>query len=665
VSERELEDVGAVPLLELAARYARSGLRIFPVDMRQGPDGKHRKTPLHGYEWKQRASSRVNEVVEDVSDAIGRIGEEHVGIGWALGLDRNLALDLDVSKAPVWWADLLDPAGVAQNITSRGVHLVYRMPDGRTIGNGTANFPSRGWGEVRGAGGYIVIAGPDRPGFNPAELANVRTFPRPDWLSDAGPDVKALGSEELEAWLDGHRGPTRPGRLEGFTTRLEAWTIGESRHDTARDVACWMMREACAGVVDAVAAVEVLVGWWGAHAELPGLRRLGDRELVSILRWAVAVAEADTERVAEIRAEADAFDGFEEVSLDELLGSASSSEVSTFDPLDLGPVLAGHVLSPMASLLTLDDGRALLHVRRLNEIHGDSGSGKSWIVAAAIAELLEAGAVVALLDVESDPGTLIERLRQIGTDDDAIRHGLAYIRPDEAFTRPNVERLVAHVGRLDVAHVFLDSLGEAFALEGIDENLDAEVAPWYTRAVRPILATGAGVTIVDHITKAGELPLHPSGSKRKRAVVDGTSWLIAALEPFTKTDGGRLSIRCGKDRHGAYRRGDVIAELVMSGLDVTTGRSMLTLTAPADLGAGATSRTSDVELVCNVLGAVGVPLSLDAIRSKLLAVGIKLGKDRVRGACEDGVLRGFLVEHAGPRGARHFGALDEVPISDE
>ena len=55
------------------------------------------------------------------------------------------------------------------------------MPDGVVPGNSTARFPERGWGELRGFHGQIVIAGPDRPGFDVAELTKATPFPRRVW----------------------------------------------------------------------------------------------------------------------------------------------------------------------------------------------------------------------------------------------------------------------------------------------------------------------------------------------------------------------------------------------------------------------------------------------------------------------------------------------------
>lgn len=670
-SSVELED-HKTPILELAARYARAGMRVFPVDMRVGTDGKHGKTPPHGYLWKERASSAVNEVVEDVLAAIEVIGEDVVGIGWALGLDGCLALDLDHDEPP-WWGELVSTY-TAINRTARGIHLIYRQPDGRRIGNGTSRFPAspKPWGEVRGHGGYVIVAGPDRPGFDVDELLRVQAFPRPDWLSDAGADALLLGLEELRDWLlERSSGKSIPGKVAGYRTRLAAWRPGESRHDTAVTVACWIARESAAGVVNAREAVELLGEWWRRVGERPG-RRLTDRELTSVVRWAVGVALTDPARLDEIARTATDYDveaRTVSARMDELVAGVTVELEPAEDPfvsyeaVDLRPWLAGTVAVVTPDLLCLVDGRALLYGGRLNGVHGDSGAGKSWLLALAVAELAALGRRVLVVDLEDTPAPLVSRLRQIGVSDAAILAALVFVHPDASFVHGGGGRLVELARREAVAHVWIDSLGEAFALDGIDENVDAEVAPWLAVVVRRLIdATGAGVTLVDHVTKAADNPLHPSGSKRKRAAITGASWYALALEPFTIAEGGRVALRCGKDRHGYYRKGDTVAELVMSPLDVATGRSSLELVAPsADVQDGRPRDPLDV--IVEALETYGEHNdgALEALMSRVAG----WGQSQMRKQRELALKRGLIAERRGPNNARLFRFVEPSTNHDE
>jgi len=644
-------------VVELAAAYARAGMRVFPVDMRLDENGKRRKTPPHGYLWKERATARINHVVEDMVDALERIGEPDVGVGWALGLDGCLALDLDADKAPVWWSDLL-PDQVAVNVTARGVHLIYRQPEGRRIGNGLGGFPSRGWGEVRGHGGYIIVAGADRPGFDVAQLSRIVAFPRPEWLTDAGADVVPLDVEELREWLEEHsKEPSQRGKLAGYRTwLLENWEPGISRHDTAVRLGCWIAREVAAGVVSAREGFELLRAWWTEVARQPG-RVLTERELSSVIRWSIAAALTDPERLEAIAAEATSFDAGARATsqhMAELVaaGRRSSGDESTWLELDLADVLDEHYVQPRPTILArsdLESDGCLFYAGAVNGVHGDSGVGKSWIALAAIKSVIVNGRHAILVDLEDTPGSIVARLRLLSVRDDAIAERLHYIRPLEAPTLEDGLYLRELIARHDVALVVIDSLGEAFSLDGVNEDRDAEVAPWVRRKLRPLADTGAAVLVLDHSTKAADNPLHPSGSKRKRAALTGASYLVTEVVPLVRGDGGVLDLVCAKDRHGNYRRGELVSRMIMRSetfsvgirFDVPTPREGGKLKEAAPLP---TPEEATLEAL------TGRELSTRALLAAIRDLA-KVGSDRARLAMETLIAAGEVVTNEGPRRA--------------
>jgi P4 family phage/plasmid primase-like protien len=297
--------IGELPT-QAAPRFARAGMSIFPVDMRPDENGQARKQPLPGYAWKQRATSVMSEVVEDFVAAEHDIGAEFVGIAWALGLDGKLGLDRDTDP-PEWWGQL---TRTAINPTKRGDHWIYDQPPGRRIGNGTSRFPSQGWGEVRGVGGYIVIWWSDRPGFDVAELGRIVDFSHPEWLTDAS-DVEAPGCSpsELEVFKNTHT-VGQVGRIKGFETKLAARLPGSSRNAWAVVVACWIAREAAADLTPAREAFEALERWWSDLRPEPDAdgklktRKLSRSEILRVERW--AIGQLTLERVEEVRAKAEA-----------------------------------------------------------------------------------------------------------------------------------------------------------------------------------------------------------------------------------------------------------------------------------------------------------------------------------------------------------------------
>jgi hypothetical protein len=252
-------------------------------------------------------------------------------------------------------------------------------------------------------------------------------------------------------------------------------------------------------------------------------------------------------------------------------------------------VIDGTFIAPSPSILRRDDDRmALLYRGQINGIHGDSGIGKGWIAMYAAAQQLRAGNTVMMLDLEDVPASIVSRLRLMHVSDEAIMERFIYIRPSAEFDRVAVEHLVSIVEERHPTLVIIDSLGEAFGLEGIDENHDSEVGPWLRMVPRRLADTsngedGPAVLILDHVTKANENPLHPSGSKRKRAAVGGAQYVISAIVALDAQRGGRLRLQCGKDRHGNFRQKEYVGDFVVK-VDPIIGSWEATLwaTTPAD-----------------------------------------------------------------------------------
>ncbi len=353
---------------------------------------------------------------------------------------------------------------------------------------------------------------------------------------------------------------------------------------------------------------------------------------------------------------ADGFDDLideEAASSNGATASSSSDEStatpSTFDRVDLGPVLAGDWTQPTPELLTRTDGAALLYAGQINGIHGDSGTGKGWVACTAIAEVIRSGQRAMLIDLEDTPTSIVARLRLLGLDDAQISAGLDYRRPQEPFTITAVARLCADVVEGRHALVVIDSLGEAFALAGVDENKDSEVGPWLRNVARPLADTGAAVLLVDHSTKSSDNPLHPSGSKRKRAAIGGASYLIEAVKPLTRDDGGRLKVTCAKDRHGHHARGEVVAHVVLrpkltGGIDVE-----IYAPDPPDPDGGADVAVVVIAAqVVRIVKDAEVPLSKSGVREHLK---VKASTDRKKAAVEYAVNSGALAIEDGPRGA--------------
>ena len=329
-------------------------------------------------------------------------------------------------------------------------------------------------------------------------------------------------------------------------------------------------------------------------------------------------------------------------------------------PIDLGPVLEGNYTQPVPDQLFRNDGRCLLYRGVVNGIHGDSGTGKGWVICHLIHQNANAGRRTMLLDFEDIEASITSRLQALGMTSYEILTWLVYLRPQVAIDANAVAHFVELVNDMNIGAVVIDSLGEAFSLEGINEDKDVEVGPWLRRVARPLAETGAAVVLVDHSTKAADNPLHPSGSKRKRAAIGGASYLVEAMNPFVKDAGGKLRLTCAKDRHGNYKRAEVVADFVMTSSGTTVGLQMYAplshdaKSVPTILAAKAAVAAARTHAERNP----DTPLARDTLAGLMK---IKASTDIKRAGIDYAVSLGAINETAGARNARLYDFAQELP----
>ena len=322
---------------------------------------------------------------------------------------------------------------------------------------------------------------------------------------------------------------------------------------------------------------------------------------------------------------------------------------SSWVPRPLDDALAGTTETPTPAVLRIKGTTAaLFYLGCVNGLHGDSGIGKSWVAFKALAESILDGHNVMLIDYEMNEHEVVDRFRALGVSSDAILRHLIYIRPDEP-TALGVDEVVGLAVERAVRLAVIDSLGEAFAVEGINEDKDNEVGPWLRMLPRQLADAGPAVTLVDHGTKAAENPLYPSGSKRKRAAITGASYLVTATSAPTRTAAGALVLTTAKDRHGHFQRGKVAAKV-----DVTPyPDGGITI----NLWPSTTEEAPDAEL--RRIARLFVKTVRDAGRSlsrdELYSMSNVAGRTTTKVAAIDHALAdGALVESVGARSRRSY-----------
>jgi hypothetical protein len=228
---------------------------------------------------------------------------------------------------------------------------------------------------------------------------------------------------------------------------------------------------------------------------------------------------------------------------------------ASWAPIDLGPFLDGTVRPVLPSLLTRTDGVSLIYPGLTHSLHGESESGKSWVMQAEAAQVLANGGRVLFLDFESDAGALVERLRLLGVTDEAIRERFSYVHPEVDPRNPNeaatFEAMLTQGFRLAI----LDGVTDAVGLFGLESRDNDALTMWARLLPKRIAdSTGAAVVMVDHVTKDSESRgRFAIGGQAKLATITGAAYTVETAQPLGRGLRGVIVLRVAKDRPGYVR----------------------------------------------------------------------------------------------------------------
>jgi len=456
--------------------------------------------------------------------------------------------------------------------------------------------------------------------------------------------------------------------------RLRAAQVG-GRHDTAVAVACGFARQEQLGLAGATSALErfgpLFVSSVAADRGGPAPAEREWQAAVASGRAKVQGTEstvaAERESVDEFwerhRARRETPPSEPEPEPDE----TDEADGASWVPADVDAALNGELLRPKPLLLNRGDTGAF-YAGQVNYLHGPDGIGKSFVALFTCMEVMASGLHVLWLDFEDTLETVLARLLDFGTPPPTIRRCFHYVRPDEPSSRAVIDGLVALVQAHGVVLAVIDSVGEAFAVDGIDENHDNEVAPWFRLIAKRLADAGAAVIPVDHGTKSQEATFFPSGSKRKRAMVSGCAVYVEPVRMLTRDDGGLLRLVCAKDRHGTYRRGEVIGELEVYVRPVMGSRVLGWRLRPPPTEPESPAITG-LEVAVRAVVRAARKLrdsGLDeqpSLRSLTAAVDLVAAAGTKRAAVDLAVKQGLLKEISGTNRSRRFVLVE--PDEDE
>ena len=325
--------------------------------------------------------------------------------------------------------------------------------------------------------------------------------------------------------------------------------------------------------------------------------------------------------------------------------------VSSWEPVDLGPVLRGERVTPAPSVLARVDGVRLLYPGRLNLCMGETESCKSFAVSLAAKQELDDGHHVIYVDFEDTPESAVERLRALGATADQVASLLTYVQPEGTFddlARAVIEEAISRKGTPALA--IIDGVTEAMSQVGLDPSNGPDVAAFYAGYPRWLARTGAAVALVDHVTKASEgRGRWAIGSERKVSGLTGAAYSFEVLQPFGRGKTGRVKITVSKDRCGHVRQhegaGRAIAILELRSWPDGDITASLDVPDPVD-AAGTFRPTYLMERLSKTIDET------PGLTSRALRAAVRGKNDAKDLALELLVSENYVEVESGPRGAR-------------
>jgi len=245
----------------------------------------------------------------------------------------------------------------------------------------------------------------------------------------------------------------------------------------------------------------------------------------------------------------------------------TSTTLTSWSPVNLGPVLDGDMLDPPPTMLARTDGVCLFYDQSVHTVAGEPESGKTWLVLHAARQELDKGHKVTMIDFEDRADRVVARLLALGATPQQITDQFAYVRPDRPLDDPGRHHLEpALVGR---KLVIVDGVTEAMTTHGLDLNSNADSATFQALLPRWIADHGPAVVLIDHLAKDKDNQARFAiGAQHKLAGIDGAAYLVRKHAEFARGARGIAQIIIAKDRPGHVREnavghGKVIGQFVL------------------------------------------------------------------------------------------------------
>jgi hypothetical protein len=181
--------------------------------------------------------------------------------------------------------------------------------------------------------------------------------------------------------------------------------------------------------------------------------------------------------------------------------AADEPEPSSWQPVDLTPVLAGDWQLPIPTVGLRSDGKHLFYLTKTHTMIGATEVGKDWAALCASADEMNAGNHVVYIDFEDDQGTVVNRLLTLGVSRDLIRTHFHYIRPEHPLIGRHLDILIEVLQDYQPTLVILVGITEAMNLHGLDPLSNTDISSFDRTVVRQLTRSGAAEVSLDHVIK--------------------------------------------------------------------------------------------------------------------------------------------------------------------
>jgi len=422
--------------------------------------------------------------------------------------------------------------------TGKGRHYYFRPSDGTTFGNTEGEFCNYSC-NVRAGNAYVVAPGSmHATGVrytvedDTADIAEL-----PQWVVDG---IRAYPRRRPKSC-----GPLSDEGRRGLETMPEV--LRGPRADDSGERHGWLVRYACSLRARSIPIAE-------AEAPYKAVWRRCEQPptCTTALSWNEAMGKLNDVyfRYPSGHSEIDS-----DSARDKALMIDGAALAPTWGPIDLRAFLSGDILPTVPTLLPRDDGLFLLYPGLVNSIYGESESGKSLLIQAEAARIIMSGQKVLFIDNESDPKSVVERMRAFGATEEAITEYFHYVRPEASINSPVEAAAFEALLGDEYALVAIDGVTDALGLFGYSTVDNDNVARWFKDVPKKLASrTGAGVVLVDHVTKnphdRGRFAI---GAQAKLAEVTGAAYIVEVVQPLGRGCTGVIKLWIAKDRPGAVR----------------------------------------------------------------------------------------------------------------